>query len=174
MCVETNIPKKTGLPGSHKQKKAWSTREKSHIAPKNDKSLSFCVHRQCLENCLYPEIWQNHLLNLPNRHKNLIGQNRRIWLGLFRKIKKAKGVWKKAKNYTLDLKKTNWQHCKNSEQWMLALCPGSFSLHHKGIENESDNVFPRHRGKCEVYSESMTNPSCSSIQFFVWNATTSR
>jgi len=31
----------------------------------------------------------------------------------------------------------------------------------------------RHIGKCEVYSESMTN-FCSSIQFFVRNATISR
>jgi len=48
-------PEKTGLPGSHKQKRPDQPVKRA-TAPKNDKNLSFCVHKQCLENCLYPEI----------------------------------------------------------------------------------------------------------------------
>jgi len=38
---------------------------------------------------------------------------------------------------------------------MLALCPGRCLLHHKGIANDQI-IFPRHSGKCEVCSESVT------------------
>ena len=62
---------------------------------------------------------------------------------------------------------------KNSKAiMMLAFCPGKCLLHHKGIENDQTIFFPRHSGKREVCSESMT--IFSSIQFFVRNVTISR
>jgi len=54
-------------------------------------------------------------LNLPNRHKNLIRQNRPkkpnfIWP--FFRHKKAKGIEKRPKITNLASKKPNWQPCR--------------------------------------------------------------
>ena len=62
------------------------------------------------------------------------------------------------------------KHTKNSKA-MLAVCPGSCLLHHKGIENDQTIFFTSQR-ESEVCSEPTTK--FSSIQFFVRNVPISR
>jgi len=54
----------------------------------------------------------------------------------------------------LTSKKETGNTAKNSKQWMLVLCPGNFSLHHKGIENGQTMCWVRFTSQHETSGDS--------------------
>ena len=86
------------------------------------------------------------------------------------KVEKKGILFRKQAQLSLPSERQTYQKLKSNNyggtlSWKLFIAsPGHWIL--------SENIFPRHRGKREVCTESTTN--FSSIHFFVWNATISR